>query len=325
MREYIGMIEVLGETGELQPLYWNPSHLVDGRSILIVDEPGARIWVWLGRGTTLIQRTTAIRQARFIKRNGFHVGDINVGTKATEFIEIPGELKDTKADLLRALFDEHPKKSEYLVVVETKEEISTFDDEFQTRVDAIEQTIIPEPIRQPAPVRRRMLSYEEQLASKVLFAVADCYGHATMKPLGPNAFEVNVIRLQLRFQSAGDAILFSYIRAASQDDIDAFSRCYGQQPELMADGQQFIDTSIAGVAVPPEAEVVTVEKAGEGVSVFDTMKKQLSQLRGVNGKPEEGEEEITEIAEEEKSEDIKKEEKKNKAKKSGGSTLELFP
>jgi hypothetical protein len=279
MKQYIGMIEVLGEGGELQPLFWNPNHLVDGRAILIVNEAEGQIWIWLGRGITMIQRTTALRQARFIMRNGIHIGDLGFGTKCTEFIEVPGDLNASKAGPLKTLLEEHPKEDKYLLVVEQEPEISTFDDEFQSKVDAIEHTISPEPVRQPVQTRRRMLSYEEQLASKVVFAVSDCYGQATLTPLGPNLFEVAVLRLQLRFYCHGESILFTLVRAASQDDIDGFIRCYGQQPQLSADGQQYIDSALAEAAKDSPTAKPISDLSDSSMSVFDRMRKQLSEIK----------------------------------------------
>lgn len=272
MKKYLGMVEVLGAGGELQPLLWDPNHLVAGRAILIIDEGEARIWVWLGEGTTIIQRTTALRQARFIMVNGFHIEKIQVGTKCTEFIEVQGSLDEPNAKPLLKLLKEHSKTAEYLVIVKEEEVVPPVDKSFQKRVEAIAQTITPEPIRQPPPVRRRMLSYEEQLASKVLFAVSDCYGYATMKPLGPNKFEVSTSRLNVRFHCEGDAILFSLILAASQDDIDSFIRCFGKPPQLDATGQQIVDTSLGEVTVTEEQE--------ESMSLAEKMRKQISELKG---------------------------------------------
>jgi hypothetical protein len=147
MKQYVGMIEVLGEGGELQPLHWNPSHLVDGRAILIVDETEAIIWVWLGRGTSMLQRSTALRQARFIMKNGIHVNDVHFGTKCTNFIEVPGDLNNPKAALLKKCLETNQKTSDFLVVIEEENQISTFDEVFQDRVEAVEQTIVPEPTR----------------------------------------------------------------------------------------------------------------------------------------------------------------------------------
>ncbi len=305
MKQYIGMIEVLGEGGELQPLHWNPNHLLDGRAILVVDEAEAIIWVWLGQGTTMLQRTTATRQARFIMKNGIHVDEIHFGTKCTNFIEIPGDLKSSKATLLKKLLESNPKTSEYLVVVEEEEAISTFDDMIQDRVEVFEQAIVPEPTRQKTPTRRRILTYEEQLATKVLFAVADCYGQATMTPIGPSEFQVSVLRLQLRFICQGDAILFTDIRATAPEDLEAFSRCFGQPPQLTADGQQTVGTGI------PTPSPETAEET-EQESVFDSMREQLSQLT-----PEPISEENVEENTESESED--------EGKEKGGSTdFELF-
>lgn len=281
MKQYIGMIEVLGEGGELQPLHWNPSHLIDGRAILVVDEAEAIVWVWLGRGTTMLQRSNALRQARFIMRNGIHVEGIHIGTKCTNFIEIPGNLQDGKASLLRKLIETNHKTSEYLIVIKEEAVVTTFEESFQDRVEAVEQTIIPQPFLQPKTVRRRILTYEEQLASKVLFAVTDCYGQATMAPLGPSEFQVSVLRLQLRFICQGDDILFTEIHAADQEDIDAFARTFGQQPQLTSDGQLFtISPEVVGEA--PRA------KGQESVSVVDSMRKQLSEI-GSQPKPEDEE------------------------------------
>lgn len=305
MKQYIGMIEVLGEGGELQPLHWNPNHLLDGRAILVVDEPEAIVWVWLGQGTSMLQRTTATRQARFIMKNGIHIDEIHFGTKCTNFIEIPGNLESSKATLLKKLLETNPKTSEYLVVVEEEEAISTFDELIQDRVEVFEQAIIPEPTRQKTPTRRRILTYEEQLATKVLFAVADCYGQANMTPIGPSEFQVSVLRLQLRFICQGDAILFTEIRATAPEDLEAFSRCFGQPPQLTADGQQTVGT---GIPTPsPETGEETEQE-----SVFDAMREQLSQL-------------TTEPSNEEKVEEAVESESEDKGKGKGGSTeFELF-
>jgi hypothetical protein len=271
MKQYIGMIEILGEGGEMLPLHWNPKHLVDGRSILIVDETEGIIWVWLGRGTSMLQRTTALRQARFIMKNGTRVEDTHFGTKCTNFIEVPGNLASPKAALLKKLLETHPKTSDFLVVTQEEEKVSTFEESFQDKVEVIEQTIVPEPIRKVTPVRRRILTYEEQLATKVLFAVSDCYGQATMNPIGPNEFLVSVLRLQMRFFCQGEAILFSEIRAAAQEDLDAFTRCFGQQPELTAEGQIFVSSTL----LTSEPPTPTSDKPA---SVVESMREQLSQL-----------------------------------------------
>jgi hypothetical protein len=303
MKQYIGMIEVLGEGGELQPLHWNPSHLVQGRSILVVDEPEAIVWVWLGQGTSMLQRTTALRQARFIMKNGIHVEEIHFGTKCTNFIEIPGDLKSSKASLLKKLLETHAKTSDYLVVVEEEAPISTFDDLIQDRVEVFEQAIVPEPTRQVTRARRRILTYEEQLATKVLFAVSDCYGQATMIPIGPSEFQVSVLRLQLRFICQGDEILFTAIHATAPEDLEAFTRCFGQVPQLTADGQQTV-----GTAPDAAPEVVDVT---EQESVFESMREQLSQLTNEPGSPEEGE--------------VAQDKTESEEEKKGGSTdFELF-
>jgi hypothetical protein len=321
MKQYIGMIEVLGEGGELQPLHWNPSHLVDGRAILIVDEAEAIVWVWLGRGTTMLQRSNALRQARFIMRNGIHVEDTHIGTKCTNFIEIPGNLQDGKASLLRKLLESNHKTSDFLIVIRDETAVTTFEEAFQERVNAVEQTIAPQPILQPKTVRRRILTYEEQLASKVLFAVTDCYGQATMVPLGPSEFQVSVMRLQLRFICQGDEILFTEIHAADQEDIEAFARCFGQQPQLTGDGQQFTISPDA-VTEAPRA------RSQQSESVVDSMRKQLFEI-GTRPKSEEEEPEPTKDSDndndennEENSNDEKEDEKAEKKNNNPG--YELF-
>lgn len=292
----------------MQPLHWNPKHLVDGRAILIVDEAEGIVWVWLGRGTSMLQRTTALRQARFIMKNGIHVDEIQFGTKCTNFIEVPGDLGSSKVSLLKNLLEDTPKTSDYLVVVEEEAKISTFEESFQEKVEVIEQTIVPEPIRRVTPIRRRILTYEEQLATKVLFAVADCYGQATMNPIGPNEFQVSVLRLQMRFFCQGDAILFSEIRAAGQEDIDAFTRCYGQQPELTSEGQLYIASTLTSAKPTPSTDEKTV-------SVVDSMREQLSQISQNTPKEEEDKKEPDEEEEDPEEE---------KAEEGGSSEFDLF-
>ncbi|MFW9934998.1 MAG: hypothetical protein ACFFDU_05770 [Candidatus Thorarchaeota archaeon] len=312
MKQFIGMIEILGEGGEMQPLHWNPNHLVDGRSILIVDEPEGIVWVWLGRGTSMLQRTTALRQARFIMKNGTRVEDTHFGTKCTTFIEVPGELKSPKTALLQKLLDTHQKTSEYLVVVKEEEKISTFEEAFKDKVEVIEQTIMPEPVRKVTPIRRRILTYEEQLATKVLFAMADCYGQATMNPIGPNEFQVSVLRLQMRFFCQGDAILFSEIRAEAQEDIEAFSRCFGQQPQLTAEGQIFIASTQMEREVTPSTE-------DQPVSVVESMREQLSKI---SQNPPKENDETKEEEQEEREEAVDNEEENDG--NGGSSEFDLF-
>lgn len=271
------MIEVLGEGGELVPLLWNPSHLVDGRAILVIDETEARLWVWLGRGTTIVQRTTALRQARFIMRNGIQVGDRHVGAKCTEFIEVLGSLNQPTAVPLVELLKKNPKSSDYLIGIEKEESFTTLEEGFQRRAEAVRQTIAPEPMMQAPKVRRRILSYQEQLACKVLFAVTDLYGQVSLVPVGPSEFEVAASRLLLRFYCQGDEIYFSHVRAAAQDDIDAFARCFGQQPQLTPAGDQVIDPNLQGIEAAPKPATEQPE-APKPVSVVDAMRKQLSQL-----------------------------------------------
>ena len=255
----------------------------------------------------MLQRTTALRQARFIMKNGTHVDEIHYGTKCTNFIEVSGDLTSPKVSLLKKLLEDHPKSADFLIVVEEEEKISTFEESFQDKVEVIEQTIVPEPVRRVTPIRRRILTYEEQLATKVLFAVSDCYGQATMNPIGPNEFQVSVLRLQMRFFCQGDAILFSEIRAAAQEDIDAFTRCYGQQPELTSDGQLYI----ASILTSGESVASAEEKPA---SVVDSMREQLSQIS--QNSPKEAEEKS-------KSANKEKQEKK-KEKKGGSSEFDLF-
>jgi hypothetical protein len=241
-------------------------------------------------------------------KNGTHVDEIQFGTKCTNFIEVPGDLKSPKASLLKKLLTDYPKTSDFLVVVEEDEVISTFEESFQEKVEVIEQTIVPEPIRRVTPIRRRILTYEEQLATKVLFAVADCYGQATMNPIGPNEFQVSVLRLQMRFFCQGDAILFSEIRAVAQEDIEAFSRCYGQQPQLTSDGQLYV----ASTLTTSDSTVSTDEKP---VSVVDSMREQLSQISQNTPKEKESATKPKQKKEAEESEE---------EKPSGSSEFDLF-
>lgn len=277
VKQYLAMIEVLGEGGELVPLLWNPSHLVDGRAILVIDENEARLWVWLGRGTTIVQRTTALRQARFIMRNGIQVGDRHVGAKCTEFVEVLGSLNQPNAPSLVDLLKKYPKSSDYLIGIEKEESFTTLEEGFQRRAESVRQTIAPEPMIQAPKVRRRILSYQEQIACKVLFAVTDLYGQAALMPVGPSEFEVAAGRLLLRFTCQGDEIYFSNVRAASQDDVDGFARCFGQQPQLTPAGDQVIDPNLQGTESAPNPAVEESE-APKPVSVVDAMRKQLSQL-----------------------------------------------
>jgi hypothetical protein len=116
---------------------------------------------------------------------------------------------------------------------------------------------------------------------------------------------VSVLRLQLRFICQGDAILFTEIRATAPEDLEAFTRCFGQAPQLTADGQQTV-----GAGIPTPSPDTAEETEQE--SVFDAMREQLSQL-------------TTEPTSEEPVEESVESESEDKGDGKGGSTdFELF-
>jgi hypothetical protein len=200
-----------------------------------------------------------------------------VGAKCTEFVEVLGSLNQPNAAPLVELLKKYPKSSDYLTGIEKEETFTTLEEGFQRRSEVVRQTIAPEPMIQAPKVRRRILSYQEQLACKVLFAVTDLYGQATLMPVGPSEFEVAANRLLLRFYCQGDEIYFSHVRAAAQDDVDAFARCFGQQPQLTPTGDQVIDPNLQGTESAPKPASEEPEPP-KPVSVVDVMRKQLSQL-----------------------------------------------
>ena len=283
MKGYLALIEV-AESGELEPLSWDPDHLMDGRVILVIDEPQARIWVWLGLATSVVQRTTALRQTRFILRNGFKINDITIGARCEEFIEVTGESTDTRIDELRQLFKTHPKEDALFITVgkeETPE--SVIAEAFQKRLETFDEAIAPDSSTRSIRAKsirttRRLLSYEEQLAGKVLFAAADVYGEATIIPKGPNEFQIRTPQLLLHFFCQDDNILFSLFQAASPGDAEKFIKAFGQNPIILENGIYRIDSSSPPKSTPQPDAPRTPSAAA--VSVTDKMRKQLSETLG---------------------------------------------
>ncbi len=279
MTKYLALIEV-AESGELEPLSWDPDHLMDGRVVLVIDEPQARIWVWLGLATNVVQRTTALRQTRFILRNGFKIKDITIGARCTEFIEVTGESTDTRISELHQLFKTHPKEDALFVAV-GKEEAkpdSSIAEAFQKRLETFDEAITPDSHSIHARTiraTRRLLSYEEQLAGKVLFAAADVYGEATITPHGPSGFRVRTPQLLLHFYCQNDDILFSLFQAATTEDAEKFIQAFGQQPIILENGEYRIDSAFS-----TEPKTEAVPPPSEPVSVTDKMRKQLGETLG---------------------------------------------
>jgi hypothetical protein len=310
MKGYLALIEV-AESGELQSLSWDPEHLMDGRVILVIDEPKERIWVWLGRATSVVQRTTALRQTRFILRNGFKIQDITVGAKCTEFVEVTGESTDSRIGELHELFKAHPKVDALFISigVEAKPE-AAIAEAFRKRLETFGEAIAPDPssgtIRaKSVRTTRRLLSYEEQLAGKVLFAASDVYGEASITPKGPGEFVVKTPRLLLHFFCRNDDILFSLFQAAAPEDAERFIQAFGQQPKILEDGEYRVDPSL-GMAPKTEDTPPPAAAPVETPSVTDKMRKQLSETLGedpaVLDRPDESPEPTPTKPEEEKEE-----------------------
>ncbi len=281
MKRYLALIEV-AESGELQPLSWDPDHLMDGRVVLVIDEPEARIWVWLGLATNIVQRTTAIRQARFILCNGFKIQDFTIGARCTEFIEVSGESTDSRISELHHLFKTYPKVDALFVSVgkEVETPESTIAEAFQKRLETFDEAFTPDPSTRSIRAKsiratRRLLSYEEQLAGKVLFAASDVYGEATITPQGPSEFKVRTPRLLLHFFCQNDDIVFSLFQAAAPEDAERFIQVFGQQPKILENGEYRIDSSFGN-----EPTTEDIPPPAEPVSVTDKMRKQLSQTLG---------------------------------------------
>ncbi len=281
MKGYLALIEV-AESGELEPLSWDPDHLMDGRVVLVIDEPRAKIWVWLGLATNVVQRTTALRQTRFILRNGFKIEDITVGARCTEFIEVTGESTDTRIGELRQLLKAHPKEDAFFITVGKEEEKteSIIAEAFQKRLETFGEAITPDSstrsIRAKAiRATRRLLSYEEQLAGKVLFSAADVYGEATITPRGPDEFTVRTPQLLLHFFCRNDDILFSLFQACTPEDAEKFIQVFGQKPIILENGEYRIDSSFG-----TEPKTEDSPPPAEPVSVTDKMRKQLSETLG---------------------------------------------
>jgi hypothetical protein len=76
------------EGGVIEPIPWDPSSMKANESIIIVDEENLVIWLWNGKGQTLIDRRTAFRQAESLKGHGYTIGNTIYGRGLTKVIEI---------------------------------------------------------------------------------------------------------------------------------------------------------------------------------------------------------------------------------------------
>ena len=74
--------------GVSDPVKWNKDNLQSDRSIIVLDESSASLFLWHGQKQGLVQRRTALRQAQSLKGHGYTVGKSIIGRDTREIIEI---------------------------------------------------------------------------------------------------------------------------------------------------------------------------------------------------------------------------------------------
>jgi len=113
------------EGGVIEPIPWDPNVMKANESIIIVDEENLVIWLWNGKGQTLIDRRTAFRQAESLKGHGYTIGNTIYGRGLTKVIEIDERKigKDPETDKnyqqFKALMDSHFTEARNNVVSKT--------------------------------------------------------------------------------------------------------------------------------------------------------------------------------------------------------------
>lgn len=81
------MFDVMKD-GEITPIKWDKNNLVPEKSIIIVDESTASIYLWHGTKRGLVDRRIALRQAESLKGHGYTVGKTIVGRDIRTIKEI---------------------------------------------------------------------------------------------------------------------------------------------------------------------------------------------------------------------------------------------
>ena len=74
--------------GVSDPIKWSKDNLQSDRSIIILDESTAVLFLWHGTQQGLVQRRTALRQAQSLKGHGYTIGKSIIGRDTKEVIEI---------------------------------------------------------------------------------------------------------------------------------------------------------------------------------------------------------------------------------------------
>ncbi|MFX1277025.1 MAG: hypothetical protein ACFFBP_20205 [Promethearchaeota archaeon] len=74
--------------GVSDPVKWSKDNLQPDRSIIVLDESSASLFLWHGQKQGLVQRRTALRQAQSLKGHGYTVGKSIIGRDTREIIEI---------------------------------------------------------------------------------------------------------------------------------------------------------------------------------------------------------------------------------------------
>lgn len=108
--KYMLMVRV--ESGDKSPIPFSQDAINSDSLILLVDEVDDRLYLWMGKNRSMVDKRAAMRVAQSVMKSGFSYGKLNVGRNLKELVEIDEsklsepEVKE-KFDLLNAVFKRH--------------------------------------------------------------------------------------------------------------------------------------------------------------------------------------------------------------------------
>ncbi|MEM1658496.1 MAG: hypothetical protein QXK94_05615 [Candidatus Jordarchaeales archaeon] len=108
--KYMLMVKV--ESGDKAPIPFSQDAINSDSLILLIDEVDSRLYLWMGKNRSMVDKRAAARIAQSVMKGGFSYGKLNVGRNLKELVEIDEsklsepEVKE-KFDALNAIFKRH--------------------------------------------------------------------------------------------------------------------------------------------------------------------------------------------------------------------------
>jgi len=82
------MLMVKVEPGDKSPIPFSQDAINSDSLVVLVDEVDNRLYLWMGRNRSLVDKRAAMRVAQSIMKGGFSYGKLHVGRSLKELIEI---------------------------------------------------------------------------------------------------------------------------------------------------------------------------------------------------------------------------------------------